>query len=311
MQKQFKIFTNKANEKWVVDRFRSEWISENKHLNTNNINKADIVWLIAPWKWKNIDIEVLKSKKVVCTIHHIDESKFSNDDIKEFLKRDEIVDVYHVPSESTKKTLIKYTNKEVKALPFWINTNIFFEISSKNEIRKKFSIAEESYVVGSFQRDTEGQDLITPKLSKGPDIFLKNLEILKEKKQNIFVLLGGYRRQFVERGLVDLNISYKYFKKPSIKKINLMYNCLDLYIVSSRVEGGPQAIMESAITKTPIVSTKVGLAEEILHFESIYSDGNFLNSKPNIEIAYNNANKHVIPKSMPEFKKFFLGIYEN
>ena len=29
---------------------------------------------------------------------------------------------------------------------------------------------------------------------------------------------------------------------------------LDMYIVSSRLEGGPQAILESALTKTPIIS---------------------------------------------------------
>ena len=48
------------------------------------------------------------------------------------------------------------------------------------------------------------------------------------------------------------------------KTINDLYNILDLYIVSSRIEGGPQAIMEAAYTKTPIVSTDVGVASEIL-----------------------------------------------
>ena len=48
------------------------------------------------------------------------------------------------------------------------------------------------------------------------------------------------------------------------KTINDLYNIFDLYIVSSRIEGGPQAIMEAAYTKTPIVSTDVGVASEIL-----------------------------------------------
>ena len=46
-------------------------------------------------------------------------------------------------------------------------------------------------------------------------------------------------------------------------KLNKLYNILDLYIVSSRIEGGPQAILESSITKTPILSTDVGVASEI------------------------------------------------
>ena len=40
----------------------------------------------------------------------------------------------------------------------------------------------------------------------------------------------------------------------SITKMNKLYNILDLYIVSSRFEGGPQSIMECAVTKTPIIS---------------------------------------------------------
>ena len=47
-------------------------------------------------------------------------------------------------------------------------------------------------------------------------------------------------------------------------ELNELYNCLDLYIVASRFEGGPQSILECANTK-PIVSTNVGVAAEILH----------------------------------------------
>ena len=39
-------------------------------------------------------------------------------------------------------------------------------------------------------------------------------------------------------------------------QLNELYNCLDLYIVSSRLEGGPQAIIECALSKTPIISTR-------------------------------------------------------
>ena len=50
----------------------------------------------------------------------------------------------------------------------------------------------------------------------------------------------------------------------SFKELNELYNLLNLYVVSSRYEGGPQAIMECALIKTPIISTDVGIASEIL-----------------------------------------------
>ena len=47
--------------------------------------------------------------------------------------------------------------------------------------------------------------------------------------------------------------------------------------------------MECAVTKTPIISTDVGIAREILSPESIYSMENFTNAKPDIETAYKNV----------------------
>ena len=72
---------------------------------------------------------------------------------------------------------------------------------------------------------------------------------------NLKVLLAGKRRQYVINELERHGIPYAYFKMASIKDLNELYNILDLYVVSSRLEGGPQAISECAITKTPIIST--------------------------------------------------------
>ena len=57
--------------------------------------------------------------------------------------------------------------------------------------------------------------------------------------------------------------------------LNELYNCLDLYIVSSRVEGGPQALLECGLSKTPVISTDVGLASLILSPDSIVESNNF------------------------------------
>ena len=54
----------------------------------------------------------------------------------------------------------------------------------------------------------------------------------------------------------------------SFKELNELYNLLDLYIVSSRYEGGPQAIMECALNKT-FNFNRCGIASEVLSEESI------------------------------------------
>ena len=35
--------------------------------------------------------------------------------------------------------------------------------------------------------------------------------------------------------------------------LNMLYNILDLYIVGSRIEGGPRAINEASLTQTPYI----------------------------------------------------------
>ena len=68
-----------------------------------------------------------------------------------------------------------------------------------------------------------------------------------------------------------------------------MYNACDLYVVGSRCEGGPQAILECAATKTPIVSTDVGIASEILSESCVFDidKHTYLPNEKDIEHAYN------------------------
>ena len=68
-----------------------------------------------------------------------------------------------------------------------------------------------------------------------------------------------------------------------------MYNACDLYVVGSRCEGGPQAILECAATKTPIVSTDVGIASEILSDSCVFNVDNhtYFPSVDDVEHAYN------------------------
>ena len=100
------------------------------------------------------------------------------------------------------------------------------------------------------------------------------------------------------------NIEYRYYGNLSFDKINELYNMLDLYIVSARYEGGPQSIIECALTRTPIISTKVGLAPEILDEASLYDEVDYENAIPNTELAYENVKKLMIPAGFDGFKKF-------
>jgi glycosyltransferase involved in cell wall biosynthesis len=104
---------------------------------------------------------------------------------------------------------------------------------------------------------------------------------------------------------------YKYFEMVNTKQLNELYNTLDLYIVSSRVEGGPRSLFECAVTKTPIISTDVGFASELLHPSSIYNMKNFQKALPNIDYAYRNVQQYMLPMGLKSFDSLFRDLYEN
>ena len=87
-----------------------------------------------------------------------------------------------------------------------------------------------------------------------------------------------------------------------------MYSALDLYVVGSRVEGGPQSIIECGMTNTPIVSTDVGIASNFLSSNSIFDYENYSVYFPieedRIELSSNIKN-YLISKQVPKYDSFF------
>jgi glycosyltransferase involved in cell wall biosynthesis len=261
-----KVWISPAQENWICDRFLDEWSAYAPTRVVKHPADADVLWVLAGWKWNQVHPALLASKKVVVTQHHIVPDKF---DQASWDARDLIVDAYHVPCQKTYEQVREHTDKPIHVIPFWVNQHIWRPLD-RDKCREKHALPLDRYLVGSFQRDTEGSDLKTPKLEKGPDIFCDVVEKMAQSRDDLEVVLAGWRRQYVKRRLDAAGIRYHYFDRPTQEYINDLYNALDLYIVSSRYEGGPQAIVECALTETPIVSTDVGIASEILAPSAIY-----------------------------------------
>ena len=119
-----KIYINKVKENWIVDRFISEWKEHSPNITRNYFSSKSIIWIIAPWTWGRIPKFILKRRKVVCTIHHIDFDKFQGIEKVNFYERDNFVDYYHVISKSTETQLRQITDKPLITMPFWGNQNM-------------------------------------------------------------------------------------------------------------------------------------------------------------------------------------------
>jgi glycosyltransferase involved in cell wall biosynthesis len=86
------------------------------------------------------------------------------------------------------------------------------------------------------------------------------------------VLLTGPSRGYLLSKLRKLKIDLKYFKVDNYSMMPLYYQALDLYLITSREEGGPKGLLESIASSIPVVSTKVGMAEDLLASSHILSN---------------------------------------
>lgn len=76
--------------------------------------------------------------------------------------------------------------------------------------------------------------------------------------------LTGPARGYVKQGLDKLGIPFihKYVKDQ--RELVSCYHALDLYLMTSREEGGPMGLMESMSSGVPVVATRVGMAPDLI-----------------------------------------------
>lgn len=259
-------------EDWICDQLLEDWHALSSDMATNTLQDADVIWLFADWCWRSIPMEVLRSKKVVTTVHHIVPEKFDRAARMDFAARDVVTTLYHVYNQRVHDFIRPLTKKEIRLVPYWANSTRWHKTGTKIELRRQYGLPEDGYLVGSFQRDTEGHDLKSPKLEKGPDLLADFLIERFKESPNMYVVLAGWRRQYVINRLLEAEIPHMYFERPPQITLNDLYQTLDLYPVTARTEGGPQALIECGLLGVPVVSRPVGIAEQVLPKDAIADD---------------------------------------
>ncbi|HUE88004.1 MAG TPA: glycosyltransferase family 4 protein [Vicinamibacterales bacterium] len=155
---------------------------------------------------------------------------------------------------------------KVVRIPLGVDLALFQPVSAehKGQLRRQFGVPEHAVCLGSFQKDGQGwQAGLSPKLEKGPDIFLNVVQRLS-RHYPLFVLLTGPARGYVSRGLDALGVPYRHDFVHDLRRLPDYYGCLDVYVVTSREEGGPQSVLEAMATGVPLVSTRMGMAADVI-----------------------------------------------
>lgn len=123
-----------------------------------------------------------------------------------------------------------------------------------------FGIPPNRFVIGFI--GTKGSD--RDRGRKGTDTLLEVIRRAAALLPDLHVVLGGPGWESELEGLRSLGVSVTatgYIPKPDLP---LLYSALDVYLMTSRVEGGPCTVFEAMACGTPVVATRVGAVPELI-----------------------------------------------
>ncbi len=211
-----------------------------------------------------------ESNRCVISWYHINQNDENLKNIKEIGRH---IEILHTTNKITRNAFIDMGADESKivTIPLGIDLNIFKPISEIEgywELRNKLGIPADAKVIGSFQKDSNGWNEkkdITPKWVKNPEAFIETVKrIHRQYGGKIYVLLLGANRSYVKKQLSEHGIPFKHIYLKNYKDVAQYYRTIDIYLITSRSEGMPKAILESMASGIPIISTRVGISPEII-----------------------------------------------
>ena len=200
------------------------------------------------------------------------------------LRRRDQVDLWVTQSGEAERTAARIGMRHFY-VPYAYDADIFgpsgLTAPRRDELRGQLGILPGEFVVGNFMRDTLGLNLSCPKPEKGADLFLEMVGELRRRGVPVHVLLAGPRRHWLRQRLAQREIPATFVGQAvagddvdinvlPLREVAALYHLLDLCLITSRHEGGPRAILEAAASRIPLVSTPVGLAQDIVHSSCLY-----------------------------------------
>lgn len=151
-------------------------------------------------------------------------------------------------------------------IPLGVDLERFHPVSNeeREQRRQEFGIPADAFCIGSFHKDGQGMgEGNEPKAVKAPEILVETLSLL-HKRHKIFVLLSAPARGYVKKGLAAAGVPYLHMVEEDFYRIPRLFHAVDLYLLTSREEGGPKGVLEALASGVPFVGTRVGLVPDVI-----------------------------------------------
>jgi glycosyltransferase involved in cell wall biosynthesis len=145
----------------------------------------------------------------------------------------------------------------VCVVPHGVDSEFFHRVPPE---RAKFGIPAGSFAVGFVASKDSNKD----NNRKGVDTLLQVIERLRQRVGNLHVSFVGTGWDEEAGALRVTGVSASAVKFLPKRLLPAFYSSIDVYLMTSRVEGGPCTVLESMACETPVVATRVGLVPAVV-----------------------------------------------
>jgi len=151
-------------------------------------------------------------------------------------------------------------NGKVKIIHNGIEIDKFAPASDRIEIRRQLGLGPDTHVVGIVGR-------LVPE--KAHNDFIDAIKLLSDQDQQIRGLIIGEGKLLnqLKAKVIKMRLEDKIYFLGNRKELPILYQAMDVFVMSSLREGFPLTILEAMAAKVPIVATNVGGVGECIEHE--------------------------------------------
>lgn len=171
------------------------------------------------------------------------------------------IDAVVAISEGVKKVLVegRLPPERIEVIPSGIDFSPYKEYSSSHYLRREFSFSSDDYLVGMVAHLAD---------HKGHKYLIRATKILKKHTDKIKVIIVGEGplRMELDREARDSKVEDIVFFLGFREDIPRILSSLDLFVLSSYLEGLGSSILDAMACGLPVVATRTGgIPEVVIH----------------------------------------------
>ncbi len=144
-----------------------------------------------------------------------------------------------------------------RVIPNGINTEAFVSGADPHHVRQRYKIPFHTHVIGIVAKFSPVKDY---------PLFVETAQELARRRPDVHFLMvgtGPLRKQvarlIAQRGLID-----RFTRVSTIEELADLYRLMEVSVLCSKVEGFPNAVIESMAAGTPVVAAAVGGVPELV-----------------------------------------------